>query len=108
MDRVIGMLNKVSGFVAAPTATPLGGAVVGGVFFIIIICIIYGFLIAYGAANLSYCYNLSLGNGSDVAFFYSVICFFFPTFYYPYYSLFLNPLCASASAQYGGKKNFRK
>jgi hypothetical protein len=58
----------------------------------------------YGAARLSYCYNVSIGN-ADSAILYAVLCFLFPTFYYPYYALFLNPVCAKRSnSLLGGRR----
>lgn len=49
---------------------------------------------AFGAARLSYCYNMFLGNSTTLAVIYSILCFFFPGIYYPVYALFLNPVCA--------------
>jgi hypothetical protein len=49
------------------------------------------FLYSYGAAKLSYTYNMSINNGSMV-YFWSFLCFFFSSIYYPYYAFFLNPL----------------
>lgn len=48
---------------------------------------------AFGAARLSYCYNMFLGNSTTLAVIYSILCFFFPGIYYPVYALFLNPVC---------------
>jgi hypothetical protein len=48
---------------------------------------------AFGAARLSYCYNMFVGNSTGVAFLYATLCFFFPGIYYPVYALFLNPVC---------------
>ena len=42
-------------------------------------------LTCYGAARLSWCLNHSYG--------WAFLCFLFPAFYYPYYALFLNPVC---------------
>ena len=57
--------------------------------FIVIFLLVSG----YGAARLSYYYNLSIGNaGSAIA--WSVLSFIFSDFYYPYYSFVLNPLSA--------------
>jgi hypothetical protein len=51
--------------------------------FILIFC--------YGAAKLSYNYNMSINNGSMV-YLWCILCFFFSSIYYPYYAFFLNPL----------------
>ncbi len=61
---------------------------------------VISFLSAYGAAKLSYCYNVSIGN-ADSAFLWSLLAFFFCSLYYPYYGLFLNPLCA---VKVGGRR----
>jgi hypothetical protein len=57
--------------------------------------IIFGLISAYGAARLSYFYNMNTGN-SSWALFYSVLAFLFSDFYYPMYSFFLNPLSAKS------------
>ena len=54
------------------------------------------FLVCYGSARLSWCLNHSYG--------WSILCFFFPGFYYPYYSLFLNPLCNAPTTMVGGRR----
>ena len=55
----------------------------------------------YGAASLSWHYNVHMGN-KDVANLWSILCFFFSGWYYPYYALALNPLLQENMA--GGKK----
>ena len=45
---------------------------------------------SYGAARLSYFYNMNTGNSRN-AVFWSVLAFMFSDFYYPMYSFFLNP-----------------
>ena len=54
---------------------------------------IFFLIFAYGAARLSYYYNMSVGN-SGSAVFWSILAFIFNDLYYPYYSFFLNPLSA--------------
>jgi hypothetical protein len=49
------------------------------------------FLYSYGAAKLSYTYNMSINNGF-MAYVWCILCFFFSSIYYPYYALFLNPV----------------
>jgi len=72
-------------------------------FFIwIVLIFIFYFATSYGAARLSYCYNISIGNTSDIAFVYSILCFFFSGIYYPFYALFLNPLCVKKPASFIG------
>jgi len=55
------------------------------------------FVQAIGSARLSYCYNISIGNSEGVAFLYAILCFIFPSLYYPYYSFFLNTACSAPS-----------
>ena len=66
---------------------------------------IFAFLYCYGAAKLSYTYNMSINNGSFV-YFWSFLCFFFATMYYPYYALFLNPVLpvSMVAATVGGRR----
>ena len=60
------------------------------------------FMVNFGAARLSYCYNVYTGNpGSALA--WSVLAFFFSGIYYPFYALFLNPLCSVAPLM-GGRR----
>jgi hypothetical protein len=54
---------------------------------------------ALGAARLSYCHNIYMGNDTTVAILFAILCFFFPTIYYPVYAIFLNPVCSM------GRKN---
>ena len=66
-----------------------GAGVVYSLFIVLLLAIP-----AFGAARLSYCYNMFLGNSTTLAVIYSILCFFFPGIYYPVYALFLNPVCA--------------
>ena len=65
----------------------------GGIIIILLILVIWIIIYAYGAARLSYFYNMNNGN-SGSALFYSVLAFLFADFYYPMYSYFLNPQSA--------------
>ena len=56
---------------------------------VLLITILY----SAGAARLSWCYNISVGNSKTEAFIWSFICFFFSGIYYPFYALVLNPVC---------------
>lgn len=67
------------------------GSSMGPNLLVIIFVLLLLFISAYGAARLSYYYNMSFGN-SGSAVFWSVLAFFFSDLYYPYYSFFLNPL----------------
>jgi hypothetical protein len=50
-------------------------------------------LVGYGSARLSYCYNVFTGRSEGEAFFWSVLAFLFAGLYYPFYGIFLNPIC---------------
>ena len=51
--------------------------------------IVYSFLYSYGAARLSWNYNISVGNTTGDAFFNSLMAYIFSSFYYPFYALIL-------------------
>lgn len=73
------------------TTENAGSSLLGGLLFTLFIL----FMISFGAARLSYCYNVYTGN-SGMALLWSVLAFFFSGIYYPFYALFLNPLCSEA------------
>jgi len=56
-----------------------------------ILALIYG----YGAARLSYCYQMSTNPTSNFLFLYVYLAFVFSPVYYPYYAIVLNPMCIS-------------
>ena len=83
----------------------------GAIMIYTIVGIVLSILFSYGAARNSYCYNIAIGNTADVAFLFSILCFLFPQFYYPYYALALNPICSAKArnnkgimGMLGGKK----
>ena len=47
----------------------------------------------FGAVHLSWCYNKYIGTPTSLSIFYGTLCFFFPMLYYPFYGVFLDPLC---------------
>ena len=59
----------------------------------ILFIVIFAIVSSYGAARLSYYYNMSIGN-SGYAMMWSILAFFFADLYYPMYSFFLNPQSA--------------
>jgi hypothetical protein len=61
-------------------------------------------VVGYGAANLSYCYNKSLGKTDMEAMLWAVLAFMMNPIYYPYYGIFLNPVC-SKTAMTGGRRH---
>jgi hypothetical protein len=63
---------------------------------IFLVFLALGVIYCYGAAKLSYDYNMSINNLSS-AMMWSVICYCFPAIYYPYYALFLNPVNPAVS-----------
>jgi len=60
---------------------------------VIIMYIIIVVLMMYGAARLSYCYNTYYGADSGTALLFSILSAIFSSIYYPFYGIFLNPLC---------------
>ena len=58
-----------------------------------IVVLIFSLATMYGAARLSYCYNIFIGNSETAALLYSILCFFFSGIYYPFYALSLSPVC---------------
>jgi hypothetical protein len=59
----------------------------------IMIYVIIVLLMMYGAARLSFCYNTYYGADSGTALLFSILSAIFSTLYYPFYGIFLNPLC---------------
>jgi len=74
-----------------------------GIFFSLGVLLL-GFLTSYGAARLSYNYNIYTHN-QGAALAWSVLCFFFPALYYPFYAIFLDPLgsMVAQTIMIGGK-----
>jgi hypothetical protein len=48
---------------------------------------------AVGAARLSWCYNMYVGNTVGISIFYAILASIFNGFYFPFYGIFLSPLC---------------
>jgi hypothetical protein len=71
----------------------------------IMLALLLMIIVSFGAAKLSYCYNIYMGSSEGVAFLWSLLSFFFSGFYYPFYALFLDPLCEETSVS---KVNVRK
>lgn len=69
----------------------------------VILTFIVAFFVCYGAARLSWCYNTFYGEPTGTKIIFSTLCFFFPNLYYPFYSLFLDPVCGR-TAQRGGRR----
>jgi hypothetical protein len=72
-----------------------------GIGFILLLMFIHGM----ASARLSYCYNISIGNTEGVAFLFAILCFLFPSLYFPYYSFILNPTCYARSGFMGGGRS---
>jgi hypothetical protein len=53
--------------------------------------LIYMVLYSYGAASLSYNYNVYVGNTGAIVWVYTILSFLFSSFYYPFYAIFLSP-----------------
>jgi hypothetical protein len=71
------------------------GLVILGIFIMI-------FANLYGAARLSWCYNTFHGASGGEKIIWSVLSFFFSGFYYPFYAIFLDPVCGRL--QKGGRR----
>ena len=75
--------------------------------------LIYMILYSYGAASLSYNYNMYEGNTGAIVWVYTILAFLFSSFYYPFYAIFLSPALGRAAnavanvAQQGGKARKR-
>jgi len=74
--------------------------------FVFVLFFFYGVAYCYGAAKLSYNYNISIGN-VWTAVQWAILCYFFAGLYYPYYAIFLNPISATVSMT-GGRKRIVK
>lgn len=74
----------------------------------ILIMMVVAFLASFGAARLSWCYNMYVGNSTSISIFYALLAFWFSGFYYPFYAWFLNPICdmkmAGVAATMGGRR----
>jgi len=107
-NAVSGVKPKEKEPFATSQDTTVSTAPLMGMIVIAILVLLIGFLGSYGAARLSYCYNIYIGNSSGAAFGWSILSFFFSGFYYPIYGLFLNPLCSktgnSAGVLTGGRR----
>ena len=75
------------------SSTPSAETVVGLGITGIVITLLIAFFVSYGAARLSWCYNSFYGESTGTKAIFSLLCFFFPYVYYPFYALFLDPLC---------------
>jgi hypothetical protein len=93
--NLLGYKSTIESFQASPSPGIIAaGATVGLLFFV------FGIIYCYGAAKLSYNYNMSIGNGGS-AFMWAFICYFFAAIYYPYYAIVLNPVSPVMS---GGRR----
>jgi hypothetical protein len=72
--------------------------------FYVLIGVAFYCLYAYGAARLSYCYNIYNGSDAMTATMWSLLAFLFSGWYYPIYGVFLNPVCGIGPKQIGGRR----
>jgi hypothetical protein len=77
---------------AVGSSSTLVSIVFGG-----LVTLVFIIAYSYGAARLSYYYNIHANASSGVATLWSILAFIFSGFYYPIYGLFLNPLMYSGS-----------
>lgn len=87
------LLKAILGYEAFTNSGEINTDAIAGIGFIILLGILFAIANAFGAAYQSYCYNIYIGNTSGVAVVYAILCSFFPHLYYPFYALFLNPIC---------------
>ena len=96
------VLNRKEYFDSGPASTPTNNttdvAIVAKqslaiVILVIIIYLIIVVLMMYGAARLSYCYNIYYGETPGTALLFAILSAIFSHLYYPFYGIFLNPLC---------------
>jgi hypothetical protein len=76
-------------FKGSSSSEEIGIASMVGIGLILMLAILY----SYGAARLSYFYNVNTGN-AGYAMMWSILAFLLSDVYYPYYSFFLNPQSA--------------
>ena len=104
MNNVIGsILGRPEGFYDSSGGTLDFTNLDANSLFIIILLIILILANCYGAARLSWCYNTFYGVGEGEKFLSAILSFCFPSFYYPVYAIFLDPVCGRV-AQRGGKR----
>ncbi len=103
VNNVLGaVVGKSEGFYDASETTSYSSmGAYAGVSFLVIVILIFANL--YGAARLSWCYNTFYGASGIEKFIWSFLCFFFSGFYYPFYAIFLDPVCGRV-AQVGGRR----
>ena len=58
--------------------------------------LLYMVMYAYGAASLSYNYNVYVGNTGGIVWVYTILSFMFSSLYYPFYAIFLSPALGKA------------
>jgi len=92
-------------FVNETTQTGSPGFAIVGIFFYVLILLIFCVAYSYGAARISYCYNIYLGESSGTATMWSILAFLFSGYYYPIYGLFLAPCGIPKNSQLGGRRH---
>ena len=98
MNTTLNLLGYKSSIESFQASSSPGIVAAGAVGFLIFF--LFGIIYCYGAAKLSYNYNMSIGNGGS-AFMWAFICYFFAAIYYPYYAIMLNPVGSTMS---GGRR----
>jgi len=97
------ILNRKEDFDNGPanpstvTNTNVSGNTVAQSLTVVMLMILFFVLIVlinmYAAARLSWCYNTFYGESSALKWGYALLSAWFSHFYFPVYSIFLNPLC---------------
>ena len=75
---------------------------------IVIVYIFLQFMFSVGAAVQSYIYNRIIGTGDVLTVIYMILCFFFSSFYYPFYTFVLGGGAPTAQRNYNQVAGRRK
>jgi hypothetical protein len=75
----------------------------------IIFAVVFFIVTGVGAGSLSWCYNMYIGNSTGISIFYCILATIFAGAYYPFYAIFLSPVCgmkkpAATMAPFGGRR----
>jgi hypothetical protein len=98
------LLGKNEGFYDASGA-PINFATIGAFsLFSLILMFVVIFANCYGAARLSWCYNTFYGAGEGEKLLYALLCFFYSGIYYPFYAIFLDPVCGRLAQRGSSRK----
>ena len=63
-----------------------------GLVLLLLLIIVISIFYTFGAVSLSWNYNNYVGTSTGAKILYAILVFLFPSFYYPVYAWFLNPI----------------